>query len=190
MPNELTTEDLEYLRHGDRPLLARLFRPRGGGPFPAVIDVHGGAWTNGDRTECQARGEALAAAGLVVAAIDFRQAGDGYPAWGSRPRGSESDDRKVELFQWVILGTRHIHLKSLTFQNGMCGRPLGCKSFDENFDGWVDCDHVSGLLTRHHVRLAHSSSSPLNRETEIPVARNVAAEFDDDISWRARRTII
>ena len=44
-----------------------------------MIDVHGGAWTNGDRTECQARGEALAAAGLVVAAIDFRQAADGYP---------------------------------------------------------------------------------------------------------------
>ena len=79
MPDEFTTEDLEYLRHGDRPLLARLFRPRGDGPFPAVVDVHGGAWTNGDRTECQARGEALAAAGLVVAAIDFRHAADGYP---------------------------------------------------------------------------------------------------------------
>ena len=34
----------------------------------------------------------------------------------------------------------------------MCGRPLGCKSFEENSDGRVDCDHVSGLLTRHHVR--------------------------------------
>src|SRR5579875_1272051 len=79
MPDEFTIEDREYLRHGDRPLLARLFRPRGDGPFPAVIDVHGGAWTTGDRTECQPRAEALAAAGLVVAAIDFRQAADGYP---------------------------------------------------------------------------------------------------------------
>ena len=34
----------------------------------------------------------------------------------------------------------------------MCGRPLGCKSFEENSDGRVDCEHVSGLLTRHHVR--------------------------------------
>src|ERR1700679_2634615 len=34
----------------------------------------------------------------------------------------------------------------------MCGRPLGCKSFDENFDGRIDCEHVSGLLTRHTVR--------------------------------------
>jgi hypothetical protein len=34
----------------------------------------------------------------------------------------------------------------------MCGRPLGCKSFVENFDGRIDCEHVSGLSTRHHVR--------------------------------------
>ena len=34
----------------------------------------------------------------------------------------------------------------------VCGRPLGCKSFTENSDGRVDCEHVSGLLTRHDVR--------------------------------------
>ena len=34
----------------------------------------------------------------------------------------------------------------------MCGRPRGFKSFEENSDGRVDCDHVSGLLTRHHDR--------------------------------------
>jgi hypothetical protein len=27
----------------------------------------------------------------------------------------------------------------------MCGRPLGCKRKNENSDGRVDCDHVSGL---------------------------------------------
>jgi acetyl esterase len=80
MPHAFIVEDREYLRHGDRPLLARLFRPEADGPFPAVIDVHGGAWTSGDRTECQARGEALAAAGLLVAALDFRHAADGYPS--------------------------------------------------------------------------------------------------------------
>ena len=30
----------------------------------------------------------------------------------------------------------------------MCGRPLGCKSFVENFDGRIDCEHVSGLCRR------------------------------------------
>lgn len=75
-----TTEDRDYLRHGDRPLMMRLFTPEGTGPFPAVIDVHGGAWCNGDLTDCQDRAEVFAEAGLAVAAIDFRHAADGYPS--------------------------------------------------------------------------------------------------------------
>lgn len=74
-------EDVEYLRHGDAPLLARLYRPRGAGPFPMVLDVHGGAWVHGDRLNDTAMNEAMARAGLLVAALDFRvppQAG--YPA--------------------------------------------------------------------------------------------------------------
>lgn len=74
-----TTEDVEYLRHGDKPLKLRLFRPPAAGPVPAVVDLHGGAWNNGDLTGCQPRDEVLAEAGFAVAALDFRQAGDGYP---------------------------------------------------------------------------------------------------------------
>ena len=70
---------IEYLRHGDRALKLRVFRPRGDGPFPAVIDLHGGAWCNGDLNECKARDEVLAASGLVAIALDFRHADDGYP---------------------------------------------------------------------------------------------------------------
>lgn len=74
-----TTEDRPYLRHGDRALQARLFTPDGPGPFPAVIDLHGGAWCAGDLVDGQARNEALAASGFVVAAINFRHGADGYP---------------------------------------------------------------------------------------------------------------
>ena len=77
---EFTTEDHEYLRHGERVLKLRVFRPRGDGPFPAVIDLHGGAWCNGDLNECKARDEVLAASGLVAIALDFRHAADGYPS--------------------------------------------------------------------------------------------------------------
>ena len=48
--HEFDVQDVEYLRHGDKPLLARVFKPRGEGPFPAVVDLHGGAWCNGSRT--------------------------------------------------------------------------------------------------------------------------------------------
>lgn len=76
---EFSTEDYEYVRHGDRGLKLRVFRPRGDGPFPAVIDLHGGAWCNGSLNECKARDEVLAASGLVTIALDFRHAEDGYP---------------------------------------------------------------------------------------------------------------
>jgi len=77
---DYTTEDIEYLRHGDRPLLMRLYRPAGDGPFPGVIDLHGGAWNNGDRLQCHDRAVVFAEAGLATAALDFRQAADGYPS--------------------------------------------------------------------------------------------------------------
>ena len=76
---DFITEDIEYLRHGDEALMLRLFRPVGPGPFPAVIDLHGGAWTAGDLKDCEARDEVLAQAGLAAVALNFRHAGDGYP---------------------------------------------------------------------------------------------------------------
>jgi acetyl esterase len=78
---EIAIEDVEYLRHGDKPLLARLFRPRGVGPFPLVVDLHGGAWCRSDRTSDAAINEPLARSGVVVAALDFRMPPDApYPA--------------------------------------------------------------------------------------------------------------
>jgi acetyl esterase len=80
MPNyEVTTEDVEYLRHGDKKLIARLYKPKGDGPFPAVIDLHGGAWTSGDLTGTQGLDQNLAKNGFVVASLEFRHNADGYP---------------------------------------------------------------------------------------------------------------
>ena len=67
-------EDVEYLRHGNKPLLMRLFRPHGAGPFPALIELHGGVWTENDRTRSQVHHEAFASNGVAVAALDFGRA--------------------------------------------------------------------------------------------------------------------
>ena len=82
MPTEFafTTKDRDYLTHDGQSLGMRIFRPEGAGPFPAVIDLHGGAWSKGNLAECQARDEVLARRGIVAIAIDFRQAADGYPS--------------------------------------------------------------------------------------------------------------
>jgi acetyl esterase len=82
---EIDVEDVEYLRHGDTPLLARLFKPRGHGPFPALVELHGGAWCLGDRLNDTTINERLARNGILVAALDFR-----VPPVASYP-GSSAD---------------------------------------------------------------------------------------------------
>jgi acetyl esterase len=78
---EIDVHDVEYLRHGDKPLLARIYRPRGAGPFPLVIDLHGGAWCKKDRTSDAGTDEPLAKSGVVVVSLDFRMPPDAkYPA--------------------------------------------------------------------------------------------------------------
>jgi acetyl esterase/lipase len=78
---EIDVSDVEYIRHGNKPLLARLYKPRGTGPFPLIIDLHGGAWCKKDRTSDAGTDEPLARSGVVVVALDFRMPpAAGYPA--------------------------------------------------------------------------------------------------------------
>ena len=73
MTHDFTVEDVEYIRHGDTPLLARLYRPHGAGPFPIMVELHGGAWYRSDRLADKLIHEALARSGVIVASLDFRQ---------------------------------------------------------------------------------------------------------------------
>jgi acetyl esterase len=78
---EVDVRDVEYQNQSGKPWLARIYQPKGTGPFPTIVDVHGGAWHNGDRTNNAGIDRALAAKGIVVAAVDFRQPPEaGYPA--------------------------------------------------------------------------------------------------------------
>ena len=75
---DFKVEDVEYRRDSDQAWLAMVYQPQGNGPFPALLDIHGGAWNNGDRTNNPAIAEGLAASGVVVVSIDFRCGGK-YP---------------------------------------------------------------------------------------------------------------
>ena len=78
---EVDVRDVEYQNQSGKPWLARIYQPKGTRPFPTIVDVHGGAWHNGDRTNNAGIDRALAAKGIVVAAVDFRQPPEaGYPA--------------------------------------------------------------------------------------------------------------
>jgi acetyl esterase/lipase len=77
---EVRSRDVVYRRDGSTEWLARVYEPQGSGPFPAVLEIHGGAWNNNDRLQNAPLDEALAASGLVVVAVDFRLGAEGaYP---------------------------------------------------------------------------------------------------------------
>ena len=78
-PFDYTVADFNYIEHADGPQRLRLFMPVGPGPFPLVVDLHGGAWSNQDLKDCEPRDLTLAKAGFAVAALNFRHAGSGYP---------------------------------------------------------------------------------------------------------------
>ena len=79
--HEIDVRDVEYIRHGNKGYQARVYIPRGAGPFPLVIDIHGGAWCNKDRTSDEGTDAPLARSGVVVASLDFRMPPDAvYPA--------------------------------------------------------------------------------------------------------------
>jgi acetyl esterase/lipase len=79
--HEFLVKDIVYQRNGGKERLARLYQPAGDGPFPALLQVHGGAWNNKNRTDGQNTALDLAGAGIVVLSIDFRNAPEApYPA--------------------------------------------------------------------------------------------------------------
>src|SRR4051794_482891 len=71
-PFDLNIQDITYRNTPAGPLLARLYRPIGGGPFPAVVSMHGGRWVAETRLTNEVLDRGLAEAGIVVMALDVR----------------------------------------------------------------------------------------------------------------------
>lgn len=94
---DVTTSTTEhaYVTRAGLPTLARVYRststPEQGAPV--VVDVHGGAWSRGDRSMGELYDRALAERGFLVVAIDFRQA----PRF-RHPAGSADVTRAV---RWI-----------------------------------------------------------------------------------------
>lgn len=73
---DVKTSDVVYLEHPGISLEATIYHPQGEGPFPAVVDAHGGRWFLNDRSADRHMNSALASSGIVVVAVDFRLAPD------------------------------------------------------------------------------------------------------------------
>ncbi len=79
---DLVVSEVELHRNSARRMLmARIYQPKGPGPFPTVLDLHGGAWNRKDRFAEEPMDRALAASGLLVVAVDMTISPEApYPA--------------------------------------------------------------------------------------------------------------
>ena len=65
---------LTYATHDSVALLGDLYLPKGAGPFPALVALHGGGWVQGARSAFQYWGPYLAARGYALFAASYRLA--------------------------------------------------------------------------------------------------------------------
>jgi acetyl esterase/lipase len=79
---ELSVSEVEFRRTASgRTLMARIYQPKGPGPFPTLLDLHGGAWNSKDRRAEEPMDRAIASSGVLVVAIDLTLAPEApYPA--------------------------------------------------------------------------------------------------------------
>ena len=78
---EVKQWDVEFRKAPKRQLMARVYQPQGAGPFPVLLDVHGGAWHDKDRFANVPMCEAAAKSGVLVVAIDTTLSHEApYPA--------------------------------------------------------------------------------------------------------------
>jgi acetyl esterase len=79
---EITVREVEFRRTAaGRTLMARIYQPQGAGPYPTLLDLHGGAWNAKDRHAEEPMDRALASSGVLMVAIDMTLAPEApYPA--------------------------------------------------------------------------------------------------------------
>jgi acetyl esterase/lipase len=68
---------ITYATHDGVALMGDLFTPKGAGPYPALVAVHGGGWQAGARSAFQYWGPYLAERGYVLFSVSYRLAKKG-----------------------------------------------------------------------------------------------------------------
>ncbi len=72
---------VEYARHDGVALHGSFWRPKGDGPFPVLICIHGGGWQQGGPDNYEYWGEWLAPRGWAVFAISYRYSSATQKSW-------------------------------------------------------------------------------------------------------------
>ena len=165
----------------------RLFRPPGDGPFPVVLDLHGGAWTMGNPSDCYPCDDVLAAAGIAAAALDFRHAGDGYPSslidinYAVRWLKAHAEDLRIDPGRIGIVGqSSGGHLAMLTAMRPHEPRytSIALDVGDPTIDASVRCvgmlwPVINPLSRYRHALRTRSSDKPSDWVRDLPERHDI-----------------
>src|ERR1700688_4165521 len=161
---EITVSEVEMRPNSaGRMLKARIYQPKGAGPFPTVLDLHGGAWNAKDRTAEEPMDRAIASSGVLVVAIDMTVAKEApYPA----------------CVQDANYGVRWLKSKAVTWNGdpskigvygsssgGQVAELLGMRPRDPRYNviPLVEAPHVDATVT--YAAMRSPVSDPLARYT-------------------------
>ena len=72
--SDVTMRTIDYIAPDATRLQMRLYAQREPKRRPTIVVIYGGAWRNGDASQCEDVSRALASRGFAVAAIDYRHA--------------------------------------------------------------------------------------------------------------------
>ena len=158
---EITVWEEDFRQIPPRMLRARICQPVGKGPFPVLLDLHGGAWTFKDRTANVAMAEAMARSGILTVSIDLRLAGEApYPAsvqdvnYGIRWLKMKAPDWKGDPSTLGLLGSS---------SGGHVAELLGMRPHDPRYNALPLADAADLDATVRYVATRSPISDPLAR---------------------------
>ena len=153
-------QDLVYSSPGGRDVHLDLFLPKdGNGPFPAVVYIHGGGWSGGNKTAFRRQAAYMATKGFAGACIEYRLSGEAtYPA--------ALDDSKSAV-RWVRTNaaTYRIDPDKIGAAGGSAG------------------GHLVGLLaTSGEVSSRVAAAAAFNPALDLVMAGKTSPEADDAVT--------
>ncbi len=96
-------EEVRYADDADPDHVMSVWTPDGTGPFPALVLIHGGGWTQGDRTGLAKLGAYYASRGIASFSIDYQKSSAGKPSWPT-------------TVQDVVCAVRHIKANAARYR--------------------------------------------------------------------------
>jgi acetyl esterase/lipase len=158
---------LTYATHDSVALAGDLYLPKGAGPFPALVAVHGGGWVQGVRTAFQYWGPYLAARGYALFAISYRLAKTGQKTF---PHAVQD---VLAAVQFVRGNAREFRVAP--DRVGLFGHSAGA-----NLSALAALGGRSPIFANGYPQDPHASAS-----TEVKVLAGVYGVYDLVAMWNA-----